>query len=1013
MGDPTVDFAINLLGNVLGELVAHLLEAAGRTLGTRRPPNELGADHAARLADGLARDLDRLRAAELADVSDEDWRTAVQLLRACLAAAAPLDENTALEASLRPESLEDLIRSRSGAVLTGARLGLGARFAFDLLLAAACARILDTLTALPGFEEQLRIATFDRIEEARRRVSELAVREEHLAAAAARAFEFRYLSFLAQSLGRFELFGITRGRAPRRQSFEDAYVSLAVARTGGADQAPDAEDELTGAGIDAANAFADRRRVILRGNAGTGKTTLLQWLAANGAAGRLAGDGGQWGEVVPFLVHLRDFTSRPLPDLDELPAASARPIDAERPPGWVVSRFRDGSALLLVDGVDEVVAERREEVREWLDGTVLAYPEARYVVTARPFAVPEDWLAATGFEAFDLLPLSAKGIRDFLARWHEAARRTHPKDSEMRRWLDDCETSLAELMSTRPELRRLAGSPLLCGLLCALYQDRNMDLPRDRKSLFDAALDLLLVRWDEQRGIKIDDGASLSKEEQLVLLQRFAYSLVKNQDLVVSTDEAVRRIAHAMRGLRPHHSSPDIVLRHTLERTGLLQEPRAGQIQFVHRTFRDYLAAKEVVDCGDLAFLIEQAHLDQWHDVMIMSVAHARPHEREELLRALLRGNGEVRRDPRVADRLHLLAAACLEQAHVMDTDEVRRLVQQAAARLIPPATLDDADFLARAGGFVLDLLPGPEGLTDYQAACVVRTVAHIGGEASRERIRQFAAVNQSMVIDELLRAWRDSDDPEDYARTVLGGIEFDDREVRVRGWHRVRYLPHLSKLRNLVCPGDLTPLDPVAAMPGLRRLELIQNSVLRDLSPLASAPALESLSLTWCTSLRDLAPLAPSRALRSLQLTGCSLLRDLSPLAGSSLVDLDLHLMSCDLDSLAGAPIRGLTIRDRRLADGLHVLPADLPLHRLTLDNLASDRNLRGVERWQDLEELAFTGVPDADEIRALTALAGLRRITLAVAEPAETAETAASLASLREALPGVEIVTATPGSS
>ena len=75
-----------------------------------------------------------------------------------------------------------------------------------------------------------------------------------------------------------------------------------MARTGGADQAPDAEDELTGAGIDAANAFADRRRVILRGNAGTGKTTLLQWLAATGAAGRLAGDGGHWGEVIRVHV---------------------------------------------------------------------------------------------------------------------------------------------------------------------------------------------------------------------------------------------------------------------------------------------------------------------------------------------------------------------------------------------------------------------------------------------------------------------------------------------------------------------------------------------------------------------------------------------------------------------------------------------------------------------------------------------------------------------------------------
>lgn len=1010
MGDPLVEFAVNLLGNVLGEFVAHLVEAFGRSRLAGRNSGKTGrradtgaaldvdVDYAARALAGLAEDFDLLRDSELAGISPQDWQAAARQLRDWLVAATPFDESLAFEADLRPEALGAIIRSRGAGSGPTVVLSEGGQLAFEQLLAVTCRRILEALTRLPGFDRAIQIETFRRVDDTRRAVGELASRQERhamLTDGSMTAFEHRYLSYVAQSLGRFELFGVVRGRVPRTQSFSDSYVSLAVARTGGFDQDDRAEGELTGAGIDVASAFAECRRVILRGSAGTGKTTLLQWLAATGAANRLAGDEGPWGEVVPFLIHLRDFANRELPQIEQLPAAVARAIEGERPPGWAISRFRDGTALLLVDGVDEVAAEHREQVRDWLGGLVLAYPQARYVVTVRPFAVPEDWLAAADFDGFDLLPLSAKGIRDLLSCWHNAARHEHRLDQAMLEWLDTCEGNLAELVSTRPELRRLAASPLLCGL----YQDRNMDLPKDRKSLFDAALELLLVRWDEQRGIKIEAGTALSQEEQLVLLQRFAYSLVKNQDLVVSTEQAVTWIAHAMRGLRPHHSDPQLVLRHTLERTGLLQEPRTDQIQFVHRTFRDYLAAKEVVDAGDLGFLVEQAHLDQWHDVVIMSVAHARPRERETVLRALLRGNSEVRRDPHAADRLHLLAAACLEQAHVMDTDEVRRMVQAAAARLIPPASFDDAEFLARAGGFVLDLLPGPEGLTDHQAACVVRTVAHIGGAASRERIRQFAAVNQSMVIDELLRAWRDSDDPEDYARTVLSEVEFGDREVRVRGWHRLRYLPSLTKLGNLVCPGDLTPLDPIAAIPALRRLELVQNGVLRSLAPLAGAPALESLSLNGCTLLRDLAPLAGCRTLRVLHLSGCSLIRDFAPLVASTIEELSVHLMSADLGSLAGAGLTGLVIRDRRLAEGLHVLPQDLPLRRLTIDNLPEDRNLRGIERWAGLEYVGFCGAPDDEEIRALAALPRLRRVTVSRSPGAD------ALGSLRDRLPGVEI--------
>jgi hypothetical protein len=215
---------------------------------------------------------------------------------------------------------------------------------------------------------------------------------------------------------------------------------------------------------------------------------------------------------------------------------------------------------------------------------------------------------------------------------------------------------------------------------------------------------------------------------------------------------------------------------------------------------------------------------------------------------------------------LQLVAAACLEQADVLDTDEVRALVQQAAARLIPPATLDEADLLARAGAFVLDLLPGPEGLTPAEAACVVRTAAMIGGEDVGEKLAAFVRVGASQVIDELLRAWRRSDDPEIYARTVLADVDFGDRRLEVRGWHRVRCLSHLRRLANVVCYGDFADPTPVAAVPALRRLE-----------PLVSFPALRRLDL-------DDAPAHPgwSTLAASLASAGIELRRDGIPVVAS-----------------------------------------------------------------------------------------------------------------------------------
>lgn len=958
MADPVTAFLASTVGQIFQQIVADLVVRGP----WRQGPRDAGGGWTRRLdaaVQDLAGQLAHWRRAELTDLPEHEWLATVQAVQDTLQAAAPLDVATVVATDADPDRLLRLVQHRGAAVRRSAALGAAGEGGYDRLLAATCEQIVLILRGLPSFGAEAQVRLLSEVRQLGQAVTALPDRLDPNDTAAHEEFTARYLDQVTGSLGTVEVFGLTRGRAPAWHPLDAAYVPQAVARA-----APDDEDdaELTGAGTGVLNALADVRRALVRGGAGVGKTTLLRWLALQAARGRLDDD-GETREGVPFLVPLRRFPDAELPPPERLPHVLAAVIAAEAPQRWVSHHLRSGRAWILIDGVDELAPDRRIGVAQWVEQLVRAYPMARYVVTTRPSAVDEDWLAGSGFVPFDLLPMSVNSTREFLRCWHDAARVDCGPDEVSRCWLDRCEAGLAEVLAARPELRRLAGVPLLCGLLCALYQDGNMHLPRDRKGLYEAALDLLLVRWDEQRHVQTD-GPGLSKEEQTVLLQRFAYSLIKNTEVQVSRAVAVQRIGHAMQGLRSYRADPAPIVQYMLERTGLLREPHPDMVQFVHRTFRDYLAAKEVVDSGDLAHLIEHAHLDSWHDVVVMAVAHARPVERELLLRKLLAGNTEARRNRLVADRLHLVAAACLEQADVTATGEVRTLVERAAARLIPPDNSEDAELLAKAGRFVLELLPDAAGLTDSQAAAVVRTVALIGGEEARVKIAQFANLDEAVVIDELLRAWRQADDPEEYARVVLAEVNFGERRLDVRGWHRVQHLRHLTRLTNVRCLGDLRPIDPLAAIPNLKTLELLQNEVLRDLSPLTS-----------------------SRQLRELRLTHCRLVRDLSSLARTTVERLELHFVPADLASLAGAALRKLTIRDASLTAGLGALPADLPLTELTIDNAERDRNLLDIERWPTLEHVTVTGVPSAAEIAALGRLPRLRCLTFRRPQPTDLA--------------------------
>jgi hypothetical protein len=929
-----------------------------------------------RVLKNVAGELAELRRVEFARLPGHEW-AAAQIAVAESLRAAKLGELTesAPRVLVSANRLRAHVRAAGRPALESAMLDQSGREAYYRLLRHSCHHIAKRAQAVEAVMHALQAETAQTVDDVKNRLDDLARRPERRSA----SFERAYVDYVADEHAKFELFQVSMGRAPALHAFDHFYTAPSIARR----QRSADETELTGAGTDSANAIGSARRVLLLGGAGAGKTTFLRWLTYTAAVSVRDGRDGPWRDDIPFFVSLRQFTEQPLPGPEELVSITAPPLAGEKPERWVSSVLRSGRAMILVDGVDELLLDRREEVRVWLAGLARAYPAARYVVSTRPSAVPDEWPGA-GFARFELLPLSSNGLRSLIGHWYEAARGLEP-DPEQRAWLSGCEKRLVQSLATRPDVRGLVSSPLLCSLLCALYRKENMYLPQSRKELLDKALELLLGQWDVQRDIAVEDELRMSTKEKIILLERFAAPMVRNGELLVPTDVAGRRFGRAMSGLRSEarELAPEQVLRHMLERTGLLRE-RDGRIQFVHRTFRDFLAAGEFVKAGELGYLIEHAHDDSLIEVVFMAAAQARAREAGELLGRLLERAGRrvTRKDRETADRLELLAAASLGYVDVIDPEHVRTDVLTAVRRLIPPSTFQDAEMLARAGGFVADLLPSPIEVGKHAdetgadraevAARVIRTLAMIGGEEALEKIRAFTGTDRGVVIDELLRAWRQFDHSEDYARTQLSDVDFGELVLEVHRWDVLSRLRHLRKLAAVQLIGDIALTDahgwrPLAEIPALRHLEIRSNEVVEDLDGLKGCDAL-----------------------RVLWISGYSALRDLSALAGLGVEELHLHTnrgfvarRAPRLATLAGAPLRRLSIRHPGLDRELGALPADLPLTELAVVGRAEQRSLHGIERFTGLETVSLHGIPTVEEVRLLAELPALRQLTVHSAAP------------------------------
>jgi NACHT domain len=916
--------------------------------------------------DIVAKRLVLLMNTEFRGVPDNERSAALLAVRDAFTRAR-LDDETLFHADLDARLVERHMRPDAAHALAQALLSEGGAEVFWLFLRESCSYLVEVVTTLPKFQsgaitELLRRETtvlstlsrvLDRLPE-RRGVDDFAA---------------DYRRVVANKLDRMELLGVTLADTNRRYPLSIAYIDLSVLRKqGGGGRLmirgePEAADYLASAGgLRAEGVLGQGRRVLVVGPAGSGKTTLLQWLAVRSARSDFPGPLSGWNDMVPFFIPLRRYVNRGLPAPEEFPLTIGAHLAHEMPNGWVHGLLRSGQALVLVDGVDEMPEDQRDRVRSWLSDLCEAFNAARYVVTSRPAAVGEGWLDGLGFATTELQPMSVSDVAEFVHQWHEAVS-TELADPSERHEMADYERSLMAAIDTDRHLRALTASPLLCALLCALNRERRTQLPNDRMEIYSAALDMLIDRRDRERGVALGE-TTLTRTDKILLLQDIAFWLVRNGWSDASADRVAAQVGRTIQHLHGITADQAAVFRSLVERSGVLREPAADRVDFVHRTFQEYLAGKAAVENDEIGQLIANAHDDQWREVVVMAAGHARPDQCTELIRGLLKRG----RRRAYATQLRSLAVACMQTARRIDP-RLRAEITQVAEQLVPPATSDAAETLAGAGPMLIDLLRVKPPRTSDEMAASIRAVAKVGGPGALQLIAEILAhakLGDSQVEAEALNAWRFFR-PDQYMTEVL-----------VKSW------PPESKLW-------LPDFSLLAVLEAFRELEAVGCELLNyrsgaadaDLSPLARNHKLRDVSLGECGEGLDLTPLLDLPLLDVLTVA-C---RGRPPaLAGLSAIKQAWALVLAG-DSFAGsmseiAQLRTLTwlsLRGGGDMTDLNALPArPQSLQGLSLYGFSRLGSLAGIERWNGLQTVELFECPGLRDLSPLADVASLEQVSL-----------------------------------
>lgn len=402
--------------------------------------------------------------------------------------------------------------------------------------------------------------------------------------------------------------------------------------------APETDPQRWPAGQDVLSALQQRRRLVVLGDPGSGKSTIVNWLAwllAGGDATALPG-------VLPVPLVARELKLGPLRGFDDLLAAfMARPVaEALRSQPEVLREHLDrGNVLLLLDGLDEVAFDQREALRAAVREGWTRHPNMLMLATSRivgydacpldPVVTPrlthnnpqvEQALAQAGADETgrllalitDLAYSTAAGRTPVLyvmpfddARIHAFAQQWYRLRSIKQVAQADA-ASFTRALLAEPGVSQLARTPQLLTLMALVYRVRAQ-LPDGRALLYDMITEAYLESIDTSRALAIDPYPWREKRRWLARVG-FEMQVLRSElaatdtaatggagrELLASKQQVVQWLTQAMAqsGYTTTDASfVDDYLDWVARRSGLLLPRGEDLFAFVHLSFQEYFAA--------------------------------------------------------------------------------------------------------------------------------------------------------------------------------------------------------------------------------------------------------------------------------------------------------------------------------------------------------------------------------------------------------------------------------------
>ncbi|GBE95331.1 NACHT domain-containing protein [Nostoc cycadae] len=365
-------------------------------------------------------------------------------------------------------------------------------------------------------------------------------------------------------------------------------------------------------------------KLMVLGKPAIGKTTFLKYLAVECNKGELQPN------LVAIFISLKDFADdfKDNSDFNLLKYISQEFLSCGIESESTLSLLIAGKMLILLDGLDEVQVEEVNQVNKEIRRFCQTYYKNKFVISCRIAAQKYKF---PGFTEIEIADFDMQQAEAFVKNWFVAVAHESREDGEAIGNLFIHQLNLPE----NKQFRELAIIPILLHLICLFFQAKSEFTFKPAK-LYEQALNILLSRWDETKGIQRHSvGCNLNLANVKKLLAQIAAITFEQSNYFFEEEIIQTLIVQCLTKDNEYFRSSSELLNQQAQygakfmkllevNYGVLVERSQGIYSFSHLALQEYLTAKNIVlnyQEQSINQLINHITDKRWKNVFLLTVS--------------------------------------------------------------------------------------------------------------------------------------------------------------------------------------------------------------------------------------------------------------------------------------------------------------------------------------------------------------------------------------------------------